>query len=54
MNDRGPFVRGRVVDVSQGTAERLGMRGQGTAQVAVTPLRTPGEEGAAPGAVASR
>lgn len=39
--DRGPFIRGRIVDVSPRTAEELGMRQQGVAPVEVTPLRTP-------------
>lgn len=29
VNDRGPFVRGRVLDVSLGTARALGMIGSG-------------------------
>jgi rare lipoprotein A len=33
VNDRGPFVPGRVVDVSYSAAETLGMVGQGTAKV---------------------
>jgi rare lipoprotein A len=33
VNDRGPFVRGRVVDVSYAAAETLGMVGRGTAKV---------------------
>lgn len=33
VNDRGPFVRGRVLDVSGAAAGRLGMRGAGTARV---------------------
>ena len=32
-NDRGPFVRGRVVDVSYAAAETLGMVGGGVAKV---------------------
>ena len=36
INDRGPFVRGRVIDVTQGAAERLGMIGSGVANVRVT------------------
>jgi rare lipoprotein A len=35
VNDRGPFVRGRVVDVSYGAARALGMVGSGTAPVSV-------------------
>ena len=33
VNDRGPFVRGRVVDVSYAAAESLGMVGGGIAKV---------------------
>ncbi len=30
INDRGPYVRGRVLDLSKQAATRLGMRGRGT------------------------
>jgi peptidoglycan lytic transglycosylase len=33
VNDRGPFVRGRVIDVSHSAAESLGMVGRGVAKV---------------------
>jgi rare lipoprotein A len=33
VNDRGPFVPGRVVDVSYSAAEKLGMVGTGVAKV---------------------
>ena len=33
VNDRGPYVPGRVVDVSYSAAEALGMVGQGVAKV---------------------
>lgn len=33
INDRGPFVQGRVVDVSYSAAQALGMVGAGTAKV---------------------
>ena len=36
INDRGPFVGGRVIDVTRGAAERLGMIRSGTAPVKVT------------------
>lgn len=36
VNDRGPFVRGRVVDVSRQAARTLGMVRSGTAPVRVT------------------
>jgi len=35
VNDREPFVRGRIVDVSTGAAGVLGMRGAGVAPVRV-------------------
>jgi|SRR5581483_12142999 len=38
VDDRGPFVDGRVIDVSQAAARRLGMVRSGTARVRVTPL----------------
>ncbi len=33
VNDRGPFVPGRIVDVSHSAAEGLGMTSRGTAKV---------------------
>jgi rare lipoprotein A len=33
VNDRGPFVKGRVIDVSRAAAQSLGMVGQGVAKV---------------------
>jgi rare lipoprotein A len=35
VNDRGPFVRGRVIDVSIGAARALGMMGAGVVRVLV-------------------
>jgi rare lipoprotein A len=35
VNDRGPFVPGRVVDVSRGAAETLGIVDRGVAKVKV-------------------
>jgi len=35
VNDRGPFVAGRILDVSEAAAEELGFRMQGTARVRV-------------------
>ena len=37
INDRGPFVRGRVIDLSGAAASAIGMSNTGT--VAVEPLR---------------
>jgi rare lipoprotein A len=41
INDRGPFVRGRVIDLSSVAAEVLGFRDDGLAQVELTLVRTP-------------
>jgi rare lipoprotein A len=35
VNDRGPFVRGRIIDVSRRSAQLLGFENQGTARVRV-------------------
>lgn len=35
VNDRGPFVNGRIIDLSRRSAQLLGMEGQGTAKVRV-------------------
>ncbi|MFQ3789751.1 septal ring lytic transglycosylase RlpA family protein [Halomonas sp. A29] len=37
VNDRGPFVRGRVIDLSRRAAEELDMVGQGVVNVRLTP-----------------
>ena len=38
INDRGPFIRGRIIDVTIGTAERLGFRQRGVVPVKVEVL----------------
>lgn len=38
INDRGPFVRGRVIDLTYAAAEEIGMLGSGTARVELTVL----------------
>jgi rare lipoprotein A len=35
VNDRGPFVEGRIIDLSAGAARRLGFYNRGTARVLV-------------------
>jgi rare lipoprotein A len=35
LNDRGPFVAGRLIDLTRGAAEQLGFVGRGTARVRV-------------------
>lgn len=37
VNDRGPFVRGRIIDLSWGAARELGIIAQGLAKVTVEP-----------------
>ena len=46
ITDRGPYVKGRVVDVTPKVAERIGLKHKGTAPVEVKPVSPPG--GAAP------
>jgi peptidoglycan lytic transglycosylase len=41
VNDRGPNVQGRLVDVSRAGAERLGFRAAGIARVSVRPVSYP-------------
>lgn len=38
INDRGPFVRGRIIDLSYSAARKLGVVGPGTATVEVVAL----------------
>jgi rare lipoprotein A len=38
VEDRGPYVRGRIIDLSPRLAERLGMLVQGVVPVEVTPI----------------
>ncbi len=38
VNDRGPFVRGRDIDVSKAAAQKLGIIGSGTGRVKVVSL----------------
>lgn len=36
INDRGPFIKGRVIDLSRGAAQAVGMTASGVAPVAYT------------------
>lgn len=38
VNDRGPFVRGRVLDLSKGAAQAIGMTGRGVGRVVAEAL----------------
>jgi rare lipoprotein A len=40
VNDRGPFAKKRVIDVSRGAARQLGMISSGTAKVSVQVVGT--------------
>lgn len=39
ISDRGPYIRGRIIDLSLGTARRLGLERQGVALVHLEVLR---------------
>jgi rare lipoprotein A len=41
INDRGPFAKGRIIDLSYGAAEKLGVVGPGTAPVEIVALAAP-------------
>jgi rare lipoprotein A len=45
IRDRGPYVDGRIVDVSPSTAEQLGMRDEGVVAVEVAPIALPLKDG---------
>ncbi len=44
INDRGPFVEGRIIDLSRAASKKLGMFKQGIAKVRIEVLRI-GESG---------
>ncbi len=44
VNDRGPFSKSRVIDVSEKAAETLGFKGQGTTVVRIQLLRNDTDE----------
>lgn len=41
VNDRGPFVKGRIIDLSRAAARKLGIVKRGIARVEVQVLSTP-------------
>lgn len=41
INDRGPFVKRRIIDISREAAKRIGMIGTGTARVRIQVVATP-------------
>ncbi|MBI2956665.1 MAG: septal ring lytic transglycosylase RlpA family protein [Acidobacteria bacterium] len=48
INDRGPFIEGRIIDLSRAAAEAIEMLGPGTALVRLEIIRSPSESAAAP------
>ena len=55
VEDRGPYARGRILDVSPRTAQQLGMLEEGVAPVEISPVEVPQRDGSTrPGAGASR
>jgi rare lipoprotein A len=46
VEDRGPYVKGRVVDLTPAVADKLGMKKQGVAPVVVKPITVPQPDGA--------
>jgi rare lipoprotein A len=53
VNDRGPFVDGRVIDLTPAAAEALGMRRAGTARVRLSAVGPAGVRGDCPGRAVS-
>ena len=45
INDRGPFVEGRIIDLSRAAAEAIGMTGKGIAKVKLELVRFPAKPG---------
>jgi len=41
INDRGPFIEGRIIDLSKGAAEKLGIVNKGIAKVGLRILEWP-------------
>jgi len=41
INNRGPFIEGRIIDLSKKAAQELGMKGQGLARVKIKVVQTP-------------
>jgi rare lipoprotein A len=49
INDRGPFVKGRIIDLSYGAATQLGVVGPGTAPVEIVARAAPARKVKDPG-----
>jgi rare lipoprotein A len=44
IRDRGPYVKGRIIDVSPKVADKLDIKEQGVAPVEVAPIEIPGRD----------
>lgn len=44
INDRGPFIEGRIIDLSKGAAEKLGIVNKGITQVGLRILEWPPQD----------
>lgn len=44
INDRGPFVKGRIIDLSYAAAKEVGLLGPGTVKVKVEVISTPNRD----------
>lgn len=54
INDRGPYVRGRIIDLSKAAAIKIGLTGRGVADVKVATLDTHHRKKAVRGSVRKR
>ncbi|MFM0205104.1 septal ring lytic transglycosylase RlpA family protein [Paraburkholderia fungorum] len=45
IRDRGPYIKNRIVDVTPKTADKLGLKEDGTAPVVVKPIEVPQADG---------
>jgi rare lipoprotein A len=41
INDRGPFVKGRIIDLSRAAARQIGLARRGVGRVRLEVLETP-------------
>lgn len=48
INDRGPFIRGRIIDLSKVAAEKIGLLRQGVTNVEIVTLNSPDKKAALP------
>jgi rare lipoprotein A len=55
IQDRGPYAKGRLVDLSPTTAQKIGIsRGQGVGRVRISPIYVPLPDGSIKAGVAAK